>query len=64
MRLADDCTALIITHRRELAEQCDYVVCMQKGQVVEQGLKADLVDKGSVFLEHFVSLESQQVQGG
>ncbi|MCG9579331.1 ABC transporter ATP-binding protein/permease [Vibrio tubiashii] len=64
MRLAENCTALIITHRRELAEQCDFVVCMHKGKVVEQGTKTDLTDKGGVFLRHFVSPDAQQAQGG
>ncbi|KLN63802.1 MULTISPECIES: ABC transporter ATP-binding protein [Vibrio] len=64
MRLANDCTALIITHRRELAEQCDYVVCMRKGKVIEQGTQAELTDKAGMYLTHFTSPETQSAQGG
>ncbi|MDQ7056517.1 MAG: ATP-binding cassette domain-containing protein [Persephonella sp.] len=44
-----DKTALIITHRLKLLEITDRIVVMEKGRVVEEGTKEELLEKKGIF---------------
>ncbi|NCN95782.1 MAG: hypothetical protein GW917_03595, partial [Bdellovibrionales bacterium] len=51
-------TALIIAHRLSTIRDCDRIVVMDKGQVVEMGSHQELLDKGGAYAQ-FVELQSR-----
>ncbi|KAJ1514976.1 Multidrug resistance-associated protein 1 [Coelomomyces lativittatus] len=59
-------TRLLVTHALHYVPQCDYIVFMQDGQVVEQGTYSELMGKvNGVFAQqmlHFGGLEKKKSQ--
>lgn len=64
MKLANQSTALIVTHRMKLAAQCDVIICMRHGKIVEQGTHQQLIALGGAYLSQFNSPDQQQALGG
>lgn len=54
--LAAGRTALFVAHRLSTAAQCDQIVVLEAGQVVEQGTHAELLRRGG----RYATLWSQQ----
>jgi ATP-binding cassette subfamily B protein len=48
-RLASGRTTLHITHRLDSLSSDDYIICIQNGEIVEKGTKADLLARGGFF---------------
>ncbi|KOO15089.1 ABC transporter ATP-binding protein [Vibrio xuii] len=63
MRLANQSTALFVTHRMHFAAQCDRIIYMQQGKIVEQGTHSELIKLGGMYVAHFNSPE-QKILGG
>ncbi|NVD08486.1 ABC transporter ATP-binding protein [Vibrio sp. JPW-9-11-11] len=55
-RLSEGHTAIIITHRKEIAKQCDHIVYMDKGQLSEQGTHQTLLEKAGEYRSQFGAL--------
>ncbi|ARC94146.1 ABC transporter ATP-binding protein [Vibrio coralliilyticus] len=64
MKLADKHTTFIVTHRHEIAQRCDLILCMHRGRVIEQGTPGDLDKLGGAYVNQFYSAGSHKVQGG
>jgi NHLM bacteriocin system ABC transporter ATP-binding protein len=45
------CTRIVIAHRLSTIKQCDRIVVMDKGKIVEEGTYEELTEKGGVFAE-------------
>lgn len=63
MRLADQSTTLFVTHRMHFAAQCDHVICMRQGRIIEQGNHNELIQRRGFYFNQFNS-PTQQVLGG
>jgi ATP-binding cassette subfamily B protein len=59
-REAEGRTILLITHRVAAAERCDEIVVLDKGQVVERGTHAELLQKGGLYARF---AEEQRLEG-
>jgi len=53
MKLAENRTTLVITHRKDVALLCDEIVYIQDGVIQEQGSHQALVDKHGQYARHF-----------
>ncbi len=45
------CTRIVIAHRLSTIKQCDRIIVLDKGKIVEDGKFDALIDKGGVFAE-------------
>jgi NHLM bacteriocin system ABC transporter ATP-binding protein len=45
------CTRLVIAHRLSTIRQCDRIVVLDKGRIVEDGTYQELLEKGGVFAD-------------
>ena len=64
MRLADQATVLVVTHRMDFAAQCDQIVCMHKGRIVAKGTHDELMQQSDIYIDQFNVPTDQQVQRG
>ncbi|MFN3015806.1 ABC transporter ATP-binding protein [Vibrio coralliilyticus] len=64
MKLADKHTTFIVTHRHEIAQRCDLILCMHRGRVIEHGTPDDLDKLGGAYVNQFHSAGSHKAQGG
>ncbi|MCK6262122.1 ABC transporter ATP-binding protein/permease [Vibrio sp. ZSDE26] len=53
MKLAQTCTTLLITHRKEIAQQCDHIVYLKHGEIIEQGSHEELMSFNSCYAQQF-----------
>jgi ATP-binding cassette subfamily B protein len=53
MRLAAGRTTLVVTHRPEMARQCDRIIYIRDGELLEQGSHQELVAKASIYAAQF-----------
>jgi len=60
-RLAEGCTAVLISHRLGWARRCDRVLVLDRGRVVEDGTHDDLVASGGVYA-HMWATQAQWYQ--
>ena len=45
------CTRIIIAHRLSTIRQCDRILVLDGGRIVEDGTYNELIDKGGFFAE-------------
>ena len=45
------CTRIVIAHRLSTIRQCDRIIVLDKGHIVEDGSYEELIEKGSAFAE-------------
>ncbi len=45
------CTRIVIAHRLSTIRQCDRIIVLEKGQIVEDGSYDELIEKGGFFSE-------------
>ena len=45
------CTRLVIAHRLSTVEDCDRILCLNEGHIVEEGTYDELMQKGGFFAE-------------
>lgn len=45
------CTRLVIAHRLSTVEDCDRILCLNQGHIVEEGTYDELMQKGGFFAE-------------
>jgi ABC-type multidrug transport system fused ATPase/permease subunit len=45
------CTRIVIAHRLSTIKQCDKIVVLDKGKIVEEGTYDELTGMGGVFAE-------------
>lgn len=48
-RLMEQRTTLVIAHRLSTIENADWIMVMEEGQLVEQGVHADLIQRGGAY---------------
>ncbi len=48
-----DRTVIMITHRLKILDICDRIAVMEKGKIIEEGTKKELLDKKGVFYRFF-----------
>ena len=53
-------TAVIVAHRLSTIERCDRIVLMHEGRVLEEGVHAELVNKGGRYA---ALVELQRTEG-
>ena len=46
-----DCTRIVIAHRLSTIRECDRIIALDKGKIVEQGSYDELMEKGGYFAE-------------
>ena len=46
-----NCTRIVIAHRLSTIQNCDRIVCLDKGSIVEQGTYEELIQKNGFFAE-------------
>ncbi|MDO5101042.1 MAG: ABC transporter ATP-binding protein [Eubacteriales bacterium] len=54
-RLMSDRTALIIAHRLSTIRECDRILVMDSGEIIESGSHQSLLDKGGLYAEIYQS---------
>jgi len=52
-RIMKDRTTLIISHRVSTVKDCDAILVLDEGQIVEQGTHDDLIDQQGLYYELF-----------
>ena len=52
------CTRLVIAHRLSTVQDCDRILCLDQGHIVEAGTYDELMKKGGFFAE---LVERQQI---
>ena len=45
------CTRIVIAHRLSTIKQCDRIICLEKGKIVEDGTYDELIEKNGKFAE-------------
>ena len=45
------CTRIVIAHRLSTIRQCDRIICLEKGKIVEDGTYDELIEKNGKFAE-------------
>ena len=45
------CTRIVIAHRLSTIKNCDRILVLDKGQIIEDGTYDELIDKGGYFAE-------------
>ena len=45
------CTRIVIAHRLSTIRQCDRIICLEKGKIVEDGTYDELIEKNGKFSE-------------
>lgn len=50
-KLAAGRTSLFVAHRLSTAAQCDRIVVLEEGRVVEEGTHSDLLERGGRYAE-------------
>lgn len=45
------CTRIVIAHRLSTIRQCDRIIVLDKGKIMEDGTYDELIDKGGYFSE-------------
>ena len=45
------CTRIVIAHRLSTIRQCDRIICLEKGKIVEDGTYDELIEKNEKFAE-------------
>ncbi len=53
LRLASGRTTLVVTHRLEMARQCNRIIYIQDGELVEQGSHQQLLAQGKAYAAQF-----------
>ena len=43
------CTRIVIAHRLSTIRQCDRIIVLDKGKIIEDGNYQELIDKGGYF---------------
>ena len=46
-----DCTRIVIAHRLSTVRNCDRILCLDHGQIVEEGSYSELIEKNGFFAE-------------
>ena len=46
-----DCTMLIVAHRIQTVKDCDEIIVMDAGEIIERGSYQNLINKGGKFKE-------------
>ena len=45
------CTRIVIAHRLSTIKQCDRIIVLDKGKIIEDGKFDELIEKGGFFAE-------------
>ena len=46
-----DCTRIVIAHRLSTIKQCDRIIVLDKGKIIEDGKYDELIEKNGFFAE-------------
>ena len=46
-----DCTRIVIAHRLSTVQNCDRILCLDQGHIVEEGTYEELMQKNGFFSE-------------
>lgn len=62
-KLSSQRTTLIITHRKEVAQQCDCILFVREGQIIEQGTHDELMHIRGDYFQQFSTSTSHIAAG-
>ncbi|WP_295901384.1 ABC transporter ATP-binding protein [uncultured Vibrio sp.] len=59
IKLAQTSTTLLVTHRKEIAKQCDHIVYLKSGEIIEQGSHEQLMEINASYTQLFTQSSLQ-----